>query len=206
MNFHPEMSGFLESIAQQELENSRKEVLTRLANLLSKENVNDGLVNVNFVCTHNSRRSQIAELTLRLFADKFGLNFISTFSSGTEATALNHRVIKALQNHGFHVNTQKNGKNPHYAINYSKESEKEPHMFSKTIEHESHPVKMVAVMVCDDAEKNCPFISNAKHRFPLAYEDPKFSDDSLEEASVYGKKIIEIGSEMNFLCQLLSNS
>jgi len=204
MKFHPEMKGFLKSIATQNIPENRKKTLQQLAALINEVKEANGHVNLNFICTHNSRRSQMAELTMRLFAFKHDLDFISTYSGGTEATALNHRVVNALESHGFQVTVAEEGENPIYAINFSEERDEEPAMFSKTFDDESSPEKMIAVMVCGDAEENCPFIPAAEHRFALTYEDPKFSDDTAEEELVYQNKVLEISSEMNFLCEQIT--
>lgn len=204
MNFHSELGGFLEAIATQTITDERKVVLNQLAELIQSVKQADGHVNLNFICTHNSRRSQLAELTMRLCMFKSGLDFISTFSGGTEATALNHRVAEALEAHGFQVTEVESGENPIYAINFSEDRDEEPAMFSKTFDDESNPEKMIAVMVCGDAEENCPFIPGADHRFGLTYVDPKFSDDTEKEQEVYQNKVIEIGSEMLYICNQLS--
>jgi len=205
MNFHPELTDFLEAIAAQKITDERKETLSKLAELVSSVKTTDGYVNLNFICTHNSRRSQLAELTLRLCAYKFGIDYISAYSGGTETTALNHRVASALESHGFQVEIVAEGENAVYAINFSEDREEEPAMFSKTFDDDSCPEHMIAVMVCGDAEENCPFIPGADYRFALTYKDPKFSDDTAEESKVYQSKIVEIGAEMHYICQLLNS-
>ena len=69
----------------------RKELLLKLANEISEYAKNRGEVNLNFICTHNSRRSQLAELWFRVITLAMKKSKIKTFSGGTEATAFNYR-------------------------------------------------------------------------------------------------------------------
>jgi len=204
MSFNPKLENFLGEITALKVSSERQETLKNLADLIKSVDGLNSHVNLNFICTHNSRRSQIAELMLRLSAAYFKLNYISTFSGGTEATALNNRVVNALETAGFKINLLEEGENPVYTISFIKDGSEEPTMFSKTYDHSSNPDKIIAVMVCSDAEQNCPFIPGAEHRFSLKYEDPKHADDSPSEASVYENKLKEIGSEMYFLAKLLA--
>ncbi len=160
---------------------------------------------VMFICTHNSRRSQIAELALRLACDYNQTSGIKTYSAGTEVTALNERVIHAFQSLGFETHQITTGDNPKYHISYTADESETQEMFSKVFDDPFNPSeRFIAVMVCSDAEKNCPFIPNASHRIKLTYEDPKYADDSEKEAEVYQKKIIEIAREMLYLSNLLT--
>lgn len=71
--------------------------------------------------------------------------------------------------------------------------------FSKVHDHPSNEVPFIAVMTCSDAETNCPFIPEAEARFAVKYEDPKKSDGTPLQASVYAERSRQIASEMMFL-------
>lgn len=77
----------------------------------------------------------------------------------------------------------------------------EKRYYSKTFQglHASIGADFIAIMVCDDADTNCPFVPGAKHRFSLTYTDPKHADGKENELEVYVNKIWEIGSEMWFM-------
>lgn len=166
---------------------SRKEQLRTLA-LLSRETPV-----LAFICTHNSRRSQIAEICADLITAEYELE-LKAFSAGTEATALNHRVVEAFK--AFDIELVGNGPcgNPRYTL-ASKS------YYSKTILNLDKLIgePYIAVMVCDDADANCPIVPGASQRFSLQFKDPKFSDDTAQEQSVYKEKIIEIGTEILYL-------
>ena len=56
-----------------------------------------------------------------------------------------------------------------------------------------------AVMTCNHADKNCPFIAGAERRISLPYEDPKAYDDTVDEAKMYNQRSIQIAQEMKFI-------
>ena len=58
---------------------------------------------VNFICTHNSRRSHFCEILFRTAAHYYGIKNIQTFSGGTESTSLYPEVAESFARHGFKV-------------------------------------------------------------------------------------------------------
>ena len=103
------------------LSRSRKEKLESLARAIATSLQNDGKADVIVICTHNSRRSHIGQLSLKLAAIYFGFDHIFTFSGGTEATALNPRVVTALKSHRLKVDQLSEGPNPKYYIPLTEE-------------------------------------------------------------------------------------
>ena len=125
-----------------------------------------------FVCTHNSRRSQLAEALARALAREAGQSRWTFFSAGTEATALAEPARAALERLG---------------VDWTGLS-------SKTLKHASLPkTDFAAVMVCSDADRGCPFVPGATARVSLPFVDPKRSDGSAEEAATYDATAEEIG-------------
>ena len=61
-------------------------------------------------------------------------------------------------------------------------------------------------MTCSDADENCPFIPGAEMRLPLTYEDPKEADDKPEERAVYDERVRQIGREIFYAMQLISEN
>ena len=53
-------------------------------------------IRLNFICTHNSRRSHLAQVWAQTAAAYFDIQNISCYSGGTEATALFPVVAKTL--------------------------------------------------------------------------------------------------------------
>lgn len=161
-------------------------------------------VKLNFICTHNSRRSHLAQVWAATAVAYFGLTDLTTFSGGTEATALNPRAVAALEGTGFQI-LRPSGDNPLYEVSYGADS-KPMICFSKKHDHPINPKSdFVAVMTCSDADENCPFIAGASLRFPLTYLDPKEADDTPEEATRYAERSQQIGREMCYLVEALAN-
>lgn len=127
---------------------------------------------LNFICTHNSRRSQFSQVWAKTISSYLGLE-VETFSGGIEVTAFNERAVKSLKRQGFQICENSNGPNPKYEISYS-ESAPAIETFSKIYDQAPNPKNEFAtIMVCDHADENCPLVPGAEKRIPLRYEDPK---------------------------------
>ena len=154
------------------------------------------------ICTHNSRRSHLGQLWLAVAADFYGLPNIVTYSGGTEATALNERIVATLKTVGFNIRIQENHPtNPRYAIAWT-EAEEFTTAFSKRYDSAPNPTQnFAAIMVCTDADENCPIVSGMDFRLGLPYEDPKVSDNTAQETQIYSERCQEIAREMLFIAQ-----
>lgn len=202
LDLYPELSAVIEKFRT----TYRQLPVQRIAHLekMAKELAGRDQLNLNFICTHNSRRSHLAQIWAATAAAYFGLSGIATFSGGTEATAFNPRAVAALERIGFKVQ-RPGGENPAYAVQFSDQAA--PLIcFSKKFDHPVNPVNdSVAIMVCSDAETNCPFIPGALLRLPLTYRDPKEADDTPAEASRYDERTYQIGQELCYLFEALKN-
>ena len=173
----------------------RKSELISLAKVLTDEKLSQMV----FVCTHNSRRSQLAEIWTNALAVSKGHN-LQAFSAGTETTAFNERMLKALNSLGFDIKPISSGENPVYELAQTKHP-----YFSKLITDDQIPSShFAAIMVCSDADQNCPVIPGVKHRVALPYKDPKEFDNTANEEMAYMSKVEEVGREMIFLVQQLA--
>jgi arsenate reductase len=158
-----------------------------------------------FICTHNSRRSHLSQVWAQTGADWFGLERVSTFSGGTEATAFNPRAVAALRRAGFAV-AEPTGDaiNPVYQVERLGDR---PALacWSKVFTEEPNPQSgHVAVMTCSSADQACPYVPGAVARYAIAYDDPKASDGTAEEAATYDARCAEIGREMLFWMRRVS--
>src|SRR5690625_3246982 len=79
----------------------RKRTLQDVAGFISKDLYGKGTVKLNFICTHNSRRSHLAQIWTQTAASHFGIDGVETYSGGTEATAFNPRAVAAIERAGF---------------------------------------------------------------------------------------------------------
>jgi arsenate reductase len=188
--------GILEKALTYEIEPNRKEELLTIAKILKEAYIKDGDLQLIFVCTHNSRRSQMAEVLAVLAAAQYNID-INTYSAGTEATQAHENTIAALKHFGIEFKPEKEGQQTVY---FTKVYNTEKKIFSKTLEDSSLPNEnFFALMTCDHAAENCPFVPGALKRFLLTYDDPKVSDGTSEAAKTYLDTAIEIFSEILFV-------
>jgi arsenate reductase len=172
----------------------RKEVLQPLIAYVQNKVSSNEEVNLNFICTHNSRRSQLAEIWATVASYYFNVK-INACSGGTETTAFHINAINALRDAGFKI-TIGEKVNPNCFVKYN-ELDKPIVAYSKLYDSESNRCNdFAAVMTCSDAEANCPFIPGAEQRISLLYDDPKEFDGTPREARAYQERSDQIGAEM----------
>jgi arsenate reductase (thioredoxin) len=183
-------------VASGKIPQHRQVALKELVNYVIKKKAKCGLV---YVCTHNSRRSQLAQVWSFIISRNFGFHDVRSFSAGTEVTAFNQRALDALDRAGVTIEQVSGGENPQYRI-HSSDDARTLLTFSKLIEDPINPHNNFAtIMTCSTADDNCPVIAEADQRIPLRYADPKASDDSPEEKATYDERCFQIASEMMFV-------
>lgn len=184
----------LESISPE-----RKEVLNPVIEYLQEKINSGGNVSLNFICTHNSRRSHFSQIWAQALATHFQFNQITCYSGGTAATAIYPMVLKVLEEAGFETVQLSNEVNPVSAIKYNADSH--PIIaFSKTYDHPFNPsIGFAALMTCSDADENCPFIPGTEKRIALNYGDPKAFDDSPLQKSKYEERSCQIATELHYV-------
>jgi arsenate reductase (thioredoxin) len=173
----------------------RKAVLTALTNFI-RQSGKGQTVYLNFICTHNSRRSHIAQLWAQAAAHHFQVKDIVCLSGGTEATAFNPRAVKAMQEAGFGITIEKPGDNPVYQVSYSSEASSIMVFSKKYDDVFNNNPGFAAVMTCSHADENCPLVLGAKARIAITYDDPKEFDGTPLESTKYAERVEQIGTEM----------
>lgn len=154
-------------------------------------------IRLNFICTHNSRRSQLAQIWAQTAADYFEIPAFC-YSGGVEATACNERTIRSLERSGFIISKHGHS-NPIYFILQDKDT-RPIIVFSKLYDDVINPHGIFAtIMTCSHADENCPFIPGAEVRIPVRYEDPKEFDDTDLESTKYDERSKQIASEMFYV-------
>lgn len=182
----------------------RKILLTNWSKMIIQELRESNELNVMFICTHNSRRSQVAQVLSEIISNELNLKNIHFYSGGTEATSFNYRMVNALLNHGIGLIQKTFSVNPVYRLVHQ-ELQLPGLFFSKKYDHQLNPQKdFMAIMVCDHADENCPLVHGAKHRIQLHYKDPKEFDGSENEQRAYKEKLMEIGRELFFVLNTLN--
>lgn len=207
ISFYPELKTFIESLNQEagQIPPARKDLLGRLADYIRKKRQAGAAVDLNFICTHNSRRSHISQIWAATAAAWYGLDDLTTYSGGTEATAFNPRAVSAMERAGFKIENP-GGSNPHYQVRFSDDAPA-VESFSKTFDDPFNPKQgFAAIMTCSDADENCPFIPGVDLRLPLTYDDPKAADDTPEETGRYDERVRQIGRELFYALQLVDAS
>lgn len=200
-SYHSGIDNAIENITQNfhTIDEERQNQLKKLALYLQTKQKTQEEVSLIFICTHNSRRSHLAQFWTMLAADYYGINNIHTFSGGTEATAFNPRSVACLQRSGFEITPETNEENPVYQVTF-KNGQTPTLGFSKKYTHEVNPKEnFVAVMTCSNADKNCPTVDGAAFRVAIPYTDPKIADNTPEESTTYDKRSFQIATEMFYV-------
>lgn len=180
------------------LSENRKNLLLKISQGILEEYNKKGIVNLNFICTHNSRRSQLAQVWGFFAAEYFNLNIYS-YSGGTEVTAFFRNTVKTLQKVGFTFNLQNfSHQNPKYVISFEGSS-KSMLGFSKRFDHQENRNPFVAITTCSNADTNCPLIPEAILRFHLPFVDPKSSDGLDNQDETYLKTNQQIAAEIYYI-------
>lgn len=189
----------IKSIQEITISDERKEVLQSLIDFVQRKLYAKEEIRLNFICTHNSRRSHLSQIWAQTMALHFNIQNIFCFSGGTEATAMFPKVTETLVNQGFQIQKLSESENPVYAVKYNMNSHSII-CFSKTFDDAFNPEsKFAAIMTCSSADENCPFIAGAEVRLPIRYDDPKAFDGTDLMNAKYAERSLEIASEMYYV-------
>ena len=175
----------------------RYTVLNSLVSYLKESEIQKKVPKLNFICTHNSRRSQFSQLWCTVMSHFYTFP-VECFSGGTAVTACNERTVASLKRFGFDIESTNNGENPIYVASISEEIQLE--LYSKLFDAQENPSEdFAAVMTCSDADESCPIIPGCNKRIPLRYEDPKLFDDTDLKETMYDKRSLQIAREMKYV-------
>ena len=179
--------------------NERKTILQPLTEYIQSKVSNHQEIRLNFICTHNSRRSHLSQVWAQTLAHHFNIKNVFCYSGGTESTALFPMVAETLQHSGFEVKTLSEGNNPIYSIKYA-ENEHPIIGFSKNIDDNFNPkTEFLAIMNCSQADSCCPFIAGAEKRISITFEDPKAFDNTPQQTEKYNERSLQIASELFYV-------
>lgn len=187
----------IEKARQLNILDERIQVLNPLIDYIQSKIDQGKDVYLNFICTHNSRRSQFSQIWAQTAADYFGIP-ANCYSGGVEVTAFNERAVESIKRSGFRV-TAKGESNPVYFV-FNSDDNEPVSAFSKLFDDPINKAdQFAAVMTCSHADENCPFIPGTERRIPVRYEDPKAFDDTPEESARYDERSMQIASEMFYV-------
>ncbi len=205
MSLYPALNKTIEHLTKEvdSIPEERRKALEGFSRFISDSLGKEGRVLLNFICTHNSRRSHMAQFWAQAAAKYFGVAGVFCYSGGTEATAFNPRSVKAMTEAGFMITQTTEGANPVYTVRLGPEGL--PMLaFSKRYDDEVNPKSgFAAIMTCSHADQHCPLVTGASKRFPITYEDPKDFDGTPQESSAYRERVRQIGREMLYVFSLI---
>lgn len=195
----PEIENTINTLETKGIPEERKFVLQSLIDYVKVKVNHKQDIRLNFICTHNSRRSHLSQVWAQALAYYFGLKNVFCYSGGTEATALFPVAAKTLENSGFKISRISEGSNPIYIIKFTDDAH--PVIgFSKTYDADFNPVsKFAAIMTCSQADSGCPFIAGAEKRIPITYDDPKVFDGTPQQAEKYQERSLQIAAELFYV-------
>ena len=200
-----EIENKLSTIDVTTITNDRKKTLQPFVNYLQLKVSNDQEIRLNFICTHNSRRSHLFQIWAQTLALYFNIKDVFCYSGGTEATALFPVVAKTLKDQGFKIQVISESNNPVYAIKYAV-NEHPVIGFSKIYEDNFNPqTDFTAIMTCSQADIGCPYISGASERFSIPFDDPKVFDNAAEQAEKYREKSLQIATDLYYIFSQLNS-
>ena len=194
-----EIEKTIENFNFNEISVERKKIVEPLINYIQTKIQNQESVRLNLICTHNSRRSHLAQIWSQTAAAYYKIKNVNCYSGGTEATALYPMVAQTLKKQGFEIKQLSEGTNPIYSIKFS---ENEPAIigFSKKYDSNFNPKNaFAALMTCSQADGGCPFIAGAEVRIPITFDDPKAFDNTPQQVQKYHERSLQIASEMFYV-------
>ena len=193
-------------LSTERISEERKIILQPLIEFISSKISKNEEVRLNFICTHNSRRSHLSQIWAQTMANYYQIENVFCYSGGTEATAMFQKVAETLTNQGFEILKLSETENPVYAVKFA-ENEHAVICFSKKYNDDFNPKSaFAAILTCDSADENCPIVYGAEARIPIKYEDPKKSDGTPEMNETYFNRSLEIATEMKFVFENLRKS
>jgi arsenate reductase len=177
----------------------RKTILQPLIDFIQSKATANQDIRLNFICTHNSRRSHLSQIWAQTAAAHYSVKNVFSYSGGTEATALFPMVAQTLTKTGFQIKTLSEENNPVYSVKYN-ENDHPLICFSKTYDDAFNPQsEFAAILTCSSADNGCPFIAGAEKRISITFEDPKAFDNTPLQAEKYQERSIQIATELFYV-------
>ncbi|MFK7833173.1 MAG: low molecular weight phosphatase family protein [Winogradskyella sp.] len=198
MLYH-KLNKLIETLDTSSISKERQLILKPLIDFIQTKHTSKGIINLNFICTHNSRRSHLSQVWAQTMAHYFDISHVFCYSGGTEATALFPVAANTLEHVGFKIQKLSETTNSVYAISYAENAH--PVIgFSKTYDDAFNPEsEFAAILTCSSADNGCPFIAGAEQRISITYEDPKAFDNTPEQAEKYRERSLQIATELKYV-------
>ena len=95
----------IEKLDTNSISSERQNILQPLVHFIQSKVETNAVVRLNFICTHNSRRSHLSQVWAQTMAHYFDIKNVFCYSGGTETTALFPVAAKTLESTGFEIET-----------------------------------------------------------------------------------------------------
>ncbi|SNR64920.1 arsenate reductase [Maribacter sedimenticola] len=198
-NLFTDIEKIIKTLNPESITDERKIILQPLIDFIQNKVNDQQPIRINFICTHNSRRSHLSQVWAQTMAYYFQIKNVHCYSGGTEATALFPMAAETLRNAGFKIEQITENENPVYSIKYA-DNEHPIIGFSKKLDAEFNPKsEFAAIMTCSQADGGCPFIAGAEKRIPVTFNDPKAFDNTPQQAEKYHERSIQIATELLYV-------
>jgi arsenate reductase (thioredoxin) len=201
---YPQILTFCEARLSEfdQISEERKAILQKIAAYIRAKQEAYQPIQLVYICTHNSRRSHFGQIWSAVAAAYFDFQTVLTYSGGTEETRVHPNVVASLVRTGFEISTDQDPTNPLYDVVFG--AGLSTPCFSKVYDDSSNPQNaFAAIMVCTDAEENCPFIPNAEMRISTTYDDPKAFDNTPQQDEQYDERSKLIVREILYMFSLV---
>ena len=172
------------------------------------DQLNNGqLTSISFVCEHNSRKSHLGQIWTEMATLYYGIDNVKCYSGGTTPTHVNQRIIKALENTGFHISEKGiAGNGPKYHLGFGRPSQGFE-IFSKRYDHPMNPdTNYMAISLCYNPEECCPISYGADQQLTIPYEDLQPFDNTPLETDMYDRQCRQIARDMFFMMDFVKNN
>ena len=120
-NLISELTHTIEKFDTSKIAKERLSALKILIDFIQDKKDAGDLVNLNFVCTHNSRRSHLTQIWAQALSSYYNIPNVTCYSGGTEATALFPKIVETLSKSGFEITKLSSEVNPVYSIKYAEQ-------------------------------------------------------------------------------------
>ncbi len=98
-----QLTSAIEDLEISKISEERKQILKPLIDYIQQKVNEKAEINLNLICTHNSRRSHLSQVWSQTMASFYNIKNVHSYSGGTEATALFPMVAKTLTKNGFQI-------------------------------------------------------------------------------------------------------
>lgn len=197
---------FSTALIELSIDDDRLLLLETIANYIVSELKQQKPVNLNYICSHNSRLSQLLNVWSCYASNYFNLNTVESLSGGTAVTYFHRNTIKTLQQAGFIFKLSEfSHHNPVYIIEYE-DCRKPIKVYSKLYNNEFNTAPFIAISTCSNVSENCSFISEASKNFQLTYNNPENFDNTLYTSEKYLETNKKIAGEIHFIFKSIVNA